>query len=76
MPPLTTAATMSSEHLPDGTRAEEFLRDADLVGYRERALAALSPGDEGYEAAREALKAARRAAALTAATLAEVEAAE
>lgn len=71
--PLTTAAEMAPEHLPEHARPEEFLSDADLVGYHERALAELSSDDDGYAEAKAALLGARKARAMTAETIAEIE---
>jgi len=48
---------------------EAFYRDADLVDYYQQELAALDKDDKGYAAARERLAAAKRAAAMTQATV-------
>lgn len=66
--PIVTRETMTVEHLPDGTRPEEFLRDEDLVGLYERQLASLPDTDSKVRRrVQRQLLAARRAAALTAA---------
>jgi len=48
---------------------EAFYRDADLVDYYQQELASLDKDDKGYAAARERLAAAKRAAAMTQATV-------
>jgi hypothetical protein len=48
---------------------EAFYRDADLVDYYQQELASLDKDDKGYAAARERLAAAKRAAAMTNATV-------
>lgn len=63
--PISSAETMTSEHVPEGMAPEAFLRDADLLGYRERELAKIEPGAPGHLEAVQALKQARMAAALT-----------
>ena len=65
MPPLTTAQTMTSADLPKGRGPDEFLTDADLVGYHQRALDALASGDGGVPGAERALRMATRAAWMT-----------
>ena len=65
--PVVTRETMTPEHLPDGTRPEEFLRDEDLVGFYERHLATFPDTDsKARRHVERQLAAARRAAALTA----------
>ena len=48
---------------------EAFYRDADLVDYYQQELASLDKDDKGYAAARDRLAAAKRAAAMTNATV-------
>lgn len=68
---VETAQTMTSASLPEGSRPEEFLRDADLAAYHERELAAADPADDGYEALRRTARQARRSARMTALAMAE-----
>ena len=69
---VQTAATMTV--LPDGARPEEFLRDADLPAFYERALAACDPSDEDRRVALiNELRAARKAALFTEIALLDAE---
>jgi hypothetical protein len=63
---------MTSEHLPEGTGPEAFLRDADLVAYHEREAAA-KPDDASVA---WDLAMARKAAALTEFAIEQAEADE
>lgn len=71
---VVTAATMTAADLPKGARPEQFLTDADLVGYRQRELDALPAEDPRRPAADLALRRATKAALITAEAVAEAEA--
>lgn len=60
---ITTAATMTKEHLPTGRRPEEFLQDKDLVGYYRRQLASMKPSDPKRDEVKRLLKSAKIGAA-------------
>jgi len=60
---------MSKDKFEPVDNPEAFYRDADLVDYYQQELAALDKDDKGYGAARERLAAAKRAAAMTQATV-------
>ena len=64
---IQTAQTQTGDAIPEGSRPEEFLRDADLVAFYEREVAAC-PEDtdrDRYNELRARLKAARKAAMFT-----------
>lgn len=53
--------------LPEHARPEEFLRDADLVGFYQRAFDAMDADDPSRTEAEAYLKQLKRSAAMTAA---------
>ena len=57
-----TAATMTLDSVPEGSRPEEFLTDAGLAALYERELAALPEGDDRRPEMARRLSAARKAA--------------
>lgn len=65
-------AKEAQDLVPDGHRPEEFMDDATLANYHVAALEALSEDDRGRDAAVQAARAAKVAAAITAAA-AEVQ---
>ena len=60
---IATAATQTVDQIPDGTRPEEFLRDADLVGFYERQLDGMDEKDKGRKDVQRKLRSARIGAA-------------
>jgi hypothetical protein len=74
---IVTAATMTVDHVPKGTRPEEFLRDEDLVGLYQRQLDSLPATDsKARRRVQSQLSAARRAAAITASVDPDVDLSE
>ena len=71
MAKIATAQTQTPEDLPKGSRPEEFLRDADLVGFYERQADELKPGDKKLPGLRAKVARARLAALTTEANVAE-----
>ncbi len=71
---IVTAATMTAADLPEGARPEQFLTDADMVGYRQRELDAIPAGDPRRPDAVRALKQSMKAALITSENIAEADA--